>query len=422
MINYDVINELIQQQVYYKSKYGYCEYNRHRVVKAYNNLYPNDPIELEDLHGYVSQDELKEMYLLKNDGSKPVALMKEPSLRAKTMTSSGDGSISMQGVIDPQQFMDSMLESPESLLIANGRDPQRFVVTKHRISQTANGSYTYSIEMKPKGLKDLDAEELLRHLNASTFTAPKINYRPHSRMVERAIEIDMADLHIGSAYFNKERYYESLINICRYIVQHQAEKVYLCLMGDVLHVDNVSETTDKGTQLSTVRGPYEMVDEAMEILIETILRLGATAPELEVLWVQGNHSRLAEYTLIQGVAYAFRQEPHVTFNVDSRRRKAFLYGKTLVGIHHGDMPKKNRFDWLQFDYSELWGQAKYWEMHNGHFHSEEAETRGRLVSRTVTTIKQTDEYETNLGYSNGKPSIMVFRYEKDNGLKGIEYF
>lgn len=426
MIDYEKIDELIQKHLYYRTARESYEYNRHRVVKEYNEIYPHDPLELEDLHGYVTQEELVSL-AVQGLNEKATKLEKQlakeverAELCAKSVSVSENGKTSLAGVIPKELFNTSMLESPYDIMVENGKDPSQWRMVKYRTSQVASGNYTYSLELAPKATKDLTPQDVVGYLNQFTYRIKDVP-SPKEAKTHRALEIDIADTHIGSKHFDEERYFKAIHAIKEELLG-EYDIAYVCFLGDIIHVDNESEMTNRGTQLSTASGPYRMIDDAFDILINTISIIASGVNQVEVFWVQGNHARLLEYTLMQALAMSFTEIENIKFTVDERRRKAFLYGNTLVGIHHGDMPKRQKFDWLQFEFAHLWGQAKFWEMHNGHTHTEEVETRGAVVSRTVTTIKSTDDYEYNMGYTNNRQNIMTFGYDYEEGLDTIKYF
>jgi hypothetical protein len=122
--------------------------------------------------------------------------------------------------------------------------------------------------------------------------------------------------------------------------------------------------------------------------------------------------------------YIFANNPHIKFDVSPMPRKAYLYGKFLIGLMHGDMPKKQAYNWLQIDYKELWGQCKYAEIHAGHWHREltETDTFAGLTIRYNPTPKPTDHYEYFNGYVGADKKIACYVWDSENGLESIKYF
>jgi len=140
----------------------------------------------------------------------------------------------------------------------------------------------------------------------------------------------------------------------------------------------------------------------------------------EVYWIEGNHSRLIEFTIIDAMPFIYQNAKHIKFDVSPRLRKAFMYGNNLVGLHHGEMKKDQMFNWLQVEFRELWGKAKYAEQHSGHIHQEQVVEKGGIINRTNPTGKAPDMYETRNGWKSEKAAV-AYLWSKTDKLKGQFY-
>lgn len=112
----------------------------------------------------------------------------------------------------------------------------------------------------------------------------------------------------------------------------------------------------------------------------------------------------------------FKNNKHIEFNVGRERKKAYKIYDTFIGLHHGDMPKSNMYDWLQFDFSELWGgTTNRWELHTGHFHHLQVTTKGGLEHTQQGVDIDNTEYEDELGYVNYFYKTFAYMYNKRKG-------
>lgn len=325
------------------------------------------------------------------------------------------------------QMSEEEAKDPDFVMRVNGYPPDKWELIRLRVNEwTARNAdndelYNYQIrlDVRPKKADVLTLEDIKKANREYVYKHPVI--KPTKTKGNVALEIGLADLHVGSSYFDELFYMTRIVDIANFAKEiKDLEKIYLVWYGDVLHVDNTNKTTTKGTQLEMPMTAFEMFQLAKKIVDFTIREFAFT--NLEVIWVQGNHSRIAEYALFDGTSDRWLDNKHISFDVDERRRKAYLYGNQLVGLYHGDMPKKNRFDWLSRDFKSLWGKARFVEQHGGHLHHEAVETKGAIVHRTLTTVKDTDEYEYGLGYHNVSRVVQTFLYHEEKGLRQINYW
>jgi len=331
------------------------------------------------------------------------------------------------------------MKDDKCVLLAHGFDPDKYDVIsiKNKLSVWDNGnkegtelqSYQSSLTVKPKSsnseLSKKDIDELVKN-----FKPIDNNFKLIKGKEDLAIEIDFSDLHIGSLSWHQEVGEDNDYKIAFNTVKRQVEqareiielynvgKVYLCFLGDFLQCDNIEGTTTKGTVVDTDSRSKKMVNKGMEIAMYIIENLAIA--ETEVIWIEGNHSRLVEYTLFQSLPYIYLHAKHIKFDVSPRIRKVFTFGDNLIGLHHGEMKKDQMFNWLQSEYRTLWGLSKYAETHSGHFHQESVVEKGGIINRTNPTPKIQDAYEYENGWKSEKTSI-AYLWSLHNKLKGQFY-
>lgn len=245
-----------------------------------------------------------------------------------------------------------------------------------------------------------------------------------------ALEIDFADIHVGSLSWHGEvgddyDYKIAFEKIKRQVekassILHKEpiEKLYICFLGDFLHIDTDAGTTTKGTKVDIDSRPKKIVSKALEMLQYIIENLAMV--ETEVIWIEGNHSRLVEYTLFQALPLIYDHAKHIKFDVCPKMRKAFVYGDNLIGLHHGDMNKEMMFGWLQLEYRKEWGKVKYAETHSGHIHQEKVQEKYGIINRTNPTSKALDLYEYQNGWISNKATL-AYLWSKTDALQAQYY-
>lgn len=245
-----------------------------------------------------------------------------------------------------------------------------------------------------------------------------------------ALEIDLFDSHLGSLSWGKEvgedndhkitfAQFEKIVSQARDIIMTQnIEKIYLIFGGDFLHIDTEGMTTTKGTKVDFDSRPKMMLDNAY-LIVQYVIENLAMCPT-EVIWVEGNHSRLLEYAIFRAMPMIYAHAKHIKFDVSPKSRKAFVYGNNLIGIHHGDMNKANQHGWLQNEYRKEWGESTYAETHSGHIHHERVVEKNGIINRSNPSSKPLDRYEYQEGYVSNKATL-CFVWSKDSALKSIHY-
>ena len=330
------------------------------------------------------------------------------------------------------QLAPSVKKSPEYIMDTLGYPTKAWKLMDFKESNYGsleNPLYAYGIKVKPKTIKDLTTADSVEALNKIThFVKPFEPYADTIGDSDEMVIVHITDTHIGQDVSYARLLPKSVEKAVERAYNTGAEKVVLAFTGDIIHVDNKAETTARGTQLKTEGTAFDMMVDAYNILEETITRAAKIMP-IDVYWVQGNHSRTLEGSIFEGLSRIYRDVDHIKWDVDGSLRKAFLYGKTLIGLEHNDAPKKTRFTWLPYEYSKLWGQAEHYEILAGHEHAESTindtggglESNGKQVYRIGRAFTGRDEYSYSMRYQEMLPRIATYTYDKNFGFVGMSY-
>lgn len=333
------------------------------------------------------------------------------------------------------------MKDPRFVLKAHGFDPDKFKLVSARnnfwITSTKEkgelNNYQSRIVVEPIKNDEITIEQLKEIALTFKYKHPAVHFV--QREGKLALEVDFADLHIGSMSWAEEsgedndykitegKIHEIVEQIKIIKKLHPIIKVYICFLGDFLHVDNEAGTTTAGTNVNVDGRPKKMIQVAYRIAIYIISELSSEV-ESEVHWIEGNHSRMAEYTLFYSLPIIFSEWSNVKFNISAKRRTAFLYGVNLIGLIHGDMPNKQKGYWLQQEHREKWALASNVEIHEGHTHQEGKETNviGGITIRTNMTPKNVDGYEYSHGWIGTPKGVTAYLWDFDKGLNSTHYF
>lgn len=278
-------------------------------------------------------------------------------------------------------------------------------------------------------------EDILKFFEETQFNIRKPLVIPQQYdPTGETLEIDVADLHAGlyswmaetganyDVHIAKKFFMRGVADVLSRCAGRKFKKIVLALLGDLLHTDNEQQSTTKGTlQQVDGRMPY-VFTETLEMLVETIDLFTEVAP-VDVLYTRGNHDYLTGWTLIKSLEQAYKDAPYVTVDVSPDTQKHRLFGRTLVGFVHGNMPDKNDSGWLQVIAREMAVPIAYMEVHRGHDHNEktkeikQTQTNQGVVVRTMPSICNASTYEHNEGYAGSTQAVICFVWDDVRGLR-----
>lgn len=335
-------------------------------------------------------------------------------------------------------------KNPEFVMKAHGYDPLEWEIVNvysnfwdsNSVERGIETLYQSKLIVRPRtaksNLSQADIMALVELINSG-------NLKHDFKLVEvvrdgkLALEVDFADLHIGSFSWWEEvgennDYKIAFGNLKRVVAQIRAEletgkyeKLYLVNLGDFVHADTKKGETSNGTVLDVDSRPIKMIMKSVEMIMYIIDNLCVIPTEL--ISVLGNHSVMVEFTIFYCMTFIYRSCEHISFNIAIKPRTAFLYGKNLVGLLHGnDIGKLEQDTWLQDEYREWWAQCEYAEIHCGHWHKEMATNeRGGITKRTNPALKVIDKHEYDHGWKS-KKAVLGYVWHKDDHLLNVFYF
>lgn len=400
-----------------------------RLVDEYNELSPHDTIDRDIAQTLLYETHtLEELIFRKYDALLLGETMTDEfQIKSRNVNTRNEEHLQVYSQLSP-----NVKKSPEYIMGVLGYPTRAWRLTDFKESNYGSLEkplYAYSIKVKPKTVNDLTSLDAIEALNEIThYIEPFEPYCETNGESSEMSIVHITDTHIGSDVSYAELLPKSVERSVERAMSEGVERVVLAFTGDIIHVDNVQETTARGTQLKTENTAFDMLTKAYDILEETITRAAKIMP-IEVYWVQGNHSRTLEGSIFEGLSRIYRDVDHVKFHVDGTLRKAFLYGETLIGLEHNDAPKKTRFTWLQYEYSQMWGQAKHYEILAGHEHAENTindvggglESNGKQVYRIGRAFVGRDGYSYSMRYQEMLPRLATYTYDLKFGFVGMRY-
>jgi len=325
-------------------------------------------------------------------------------------------------------------------LAERGIDKKDVVSVKHW--QSASGEFRFSIVTK----EDITANETDILKTVSSFVE---NHSPHYPSIKRKIKlnnhllvINPADIHIGK-YANHletgdgynveiacERVLEGLQGLIDKSKGFEVDRVLFCIGNDILHIDNVYNTTTAGTNQDVDGKWWEHFEIALALYVKCVEILREIAP-VDVIHSMSNHDYQSGFHLAHALKSWFRLDSEVTFDISVAHRKYYQYGKNLIGLEHGDGAKMANLPLtMAQERPLLWSETthRYWYLHHLHHKVKHKWLDAKdFIGVTVEYMRSpsgTDSWHSRKGYVGVPRAVEGFLHEKNSGqvARLVHYF
>jgi len=325
-------------------------------------------------------------------------------------------------------------------LAERGIDKKDVVSVKHW--QSASGEFRFSIVTK----EDITANETDILKTVSSFIE---NHSPHYPSIKRKIKlnnhllvINPADIHIGK-YANHletgdgynveiacERVLEGLQGLIDKSKGFEVDRVLFCIGNDILHIDNVYNTTTAGTNQDVDGKWWEHFEIALALYVKCVEILREIAP-VDVIHSMSNHDYQSGFHLAHALKSWFRNDSEVTFDISVAHRKYYKYGKNLIGLEHGDGAKMANLPLtMAQERPHLWSETthRYWYLHHLHHKVKHKWLDAKdFIGVTVEYMRSpsgTDSWHSRKGYVGVPRAVEGFLHEKNSGqvARLVHYF
>lgn len=253
-------------------------------------------------------------------------------------------------------------------------------------------------------------------------------------------EMSLYDAHFGKRCWTEETgedgydlklaaadYDHAVCDLAGKVANYPLEKIVFPVGHDFFNANNWTGTTAAGTPQSNVD---DRMTKVFKVGVQAVARAVRTFRELapvEVLWIPGNHDPETSFYLVQVLAAMFGEDKHVSFDDAPLRRKARLYGATMLGYAHGDAPRNLR-DYpllMATTWPEYWAASRFREMRVGHFHKRQetqhvsGDTFQGVRVVVVPSLSGTDRWHYEQGYVNNVRAAEVHLWHRDDGPAGF---
>ena len=259
---------------------------------------------------------------------------------------------------------------------------------------------------------------------------------------EHLLVINPADIHIGKlaveietkdAYNNDiayQRVMQGIIGIVEKSKGFDIDKILFCIGNDVLHIDNVYNTTTAGTNQDADGKWWQHFELALKLYVSSIEILQKIAP-VDVIHCMSNHDYQSGFHLAHALKSWFRNSDNVSFDISVNHRKYYVYGKNLIGLEHGDGAKMDKLPLMMANENpHAWAQTKYRYLYLHHIHHKVKHKwlDGKdFIGVSVEYMRSpsgTDSWHNRKGFTGVPKAVEGFIHQKKSGqvARLVHYF
>tara|TARA_R100001463_G_scaffold9308_6_gene27871 strand:- start:1694 stop:2785 length:1092 start_codon:yes stop_codon:yes gene_type:complete len=310
-----------------------------------------------------------------------------------------------------------------------GIDKNDVVSVKHW--QSMSGELRFSIVTKED--YGLSENQIFKKIN-SFIEEYSPAYTPIKRKKgNHLLVINPADIHIGKYASELEtgekydcetavmRVLEGIEGLIEKAQGFNIDRVMFCIGNDVLHIDNVYNTTTKGTHQDTDGKWWEHYEIALMLYVKCIETLRQIAP-VDVIHSMSNHDYQSGFHLAHTLKSWFRKAEDVEFDISVANRKYYAYGDNLIGLEHGDGAKMDKLPLLMAqERPEMWSKSKYryWYLHHLHHKIKhkwlDAKDYIGVTVEYMRSPSSADSWHSRKGFCGAYKACEAFVHDKQSG-------
>lgn len=198
-----------------------------------------------------------------------------------------------------------------------------------------------------------------------------------------------------------------------------ADTCVIAQLGDFAHSDGFKAVTPTSGHELDVDTRFEKAVRAMLEALRALIEFAATKHErIVVLLAEGNHDMASSVWFRAAFRMLYADNPRIEIVDSPLPYYALLWGKTLLGWHHGHLAKNDSLPGVfAAQYRSLWGQAERTVIHTGHRHHREVKEHAGAEVYQHPTLAARDAYAARGGWHAQRRAIAL-TYHVEHGEVG----
>ena len=315
--------------------------------------------------------------------------------------------------IDSEHLFDEQkLFSNDELLEMNNLDPNEFELLgvrrgKWSVTMTDEGrkwNFQSRIDAKPKE-QDMTYDYIQELLET---VEPKRVELLSDEIVDSYLLIPLADMHFGINYAED---FERLKAQIQDRIMDGHREILITILGDYFNVDNMLNTTVRGTQVDEVDVQRATAD-AYSFMIDIIDCALKHSPCVSFVYLQGNHDSMVSYMFTQGLKRIY---PQLMVDDGLDTYKHAWLGDHSIFMHHGDRIRsaKRLLETIVGTFPKEWGRSQSRYLFTGHFHHEKSLSNAGMTHYQVSSPGKPSSYDKQQGYVTSEQVQMLFEFDNE---------
>ncbi len=254
-------------------------------------------------------------------------------------------------------------------------------------------------------------------------------------------ELDIYDPHVGmfaQEAYTLERNYnseaaanlmvEAAMNICDRF--QPAHEIVVVFGGDIMHMDNRSNKTEKSGNVLDVDTRYQRTIDYAVAACTTVVEVAAQhAKHVRVVVTPGNHDFHSCLWLIRVLRAYYHNCKTVTIDEQQSPRKSLVWGDNLLLWTHGDGVRASKWPMIiAAEFAKQWGQTRHRYLMMGHVHHKKTiapvmvEEQAGLVVEYLSALCPSDAWHAEAGFVGTQRGASGFEYHKKAGRISRLYY
>jgi hypothetical protein len=182
-----------------------------------------------------------------------------------------------------------------------------------------------------------------------------------------------------------------------------AKECLIMPLGDMVHADNKSNTTTRGTPVDVDTRQSKVLGVVIRTIASCVIRALEKFDVVRLVVINGNHDDYTSLILAHTFAAFFRDNPRVIVDTSPAKFRWHRFGKVLIGMTHGDTCKRTDLPQIMAcDRPQDWAETAERLWYTGHVHHETVtEMRGCTVE-SFRTLASSDAWHHASGYRSGR--------------------
>jgi hypothetical protein len=331
-----------------------------------------------------------------------------------------------KGTIESTLILDFEPKDDIELAALHKINLDKYVIPHYWTKLLPSGKFVSSVFPRLKTSADYTAEDFAKFLEnyTSNYIPQPQPKQEHAKLID--VEISLSDFHLAKRHIDGDnspstrckRYFNTAVSLAYNVKSlYDIDRIIFPISNDFFHTDNYQHQTTAGTPQETIVDYAHEYELGFALLVDTIKALKSVCKEVHVILVQGNHDRTKSYYLAHALDVYFSSDHNVYFDREHGVVKATMVGETFIGYHHGnckieDLP-------LLFathpDYSQMFGYAKYREVHTGDKHHYMAKEVKWVRIQQMPSLSGTDRWHQDNNFVHSVRAALALVYDKNLG-------